>query len=94
MDMLAYLKEITHAVGQVIPEIWRERTEISQLTAEVDQLSQQLESEYRQAESIAMNAEDGEDVGLATARHWENYWGLTLLREANLTSRAVGLLKL
>lgn len=75
MPMGSYLHEIRHAVEQLIPLIWEERERLRLLQREVGELSRRTTEGYRQADSWAMNAEDAEDVAMATGLQWETYFG-------------------
>lgn len=75
MAMGDYLAEIEFAAGSLIPIIWEERHHLRKLEAEVASLTKLVEDNYRRAESVVMNAEDPDDVAMATGMYWENYFG-------------------
>jgi hypothetical protein len=75
MPMADYLTEIEFAASNLIPIIYGERNRLRQLEAQVASLSKLAEHNYRRAESIAMNAEDPDDVAMATGMYWDNYFG-------------------
>ena len=75
MTMEEYLKEIEFAATPILPAIWHEHAELKKMQTEVADLARRVEAEYRAAQSIADDAMDADDVMLATARHWENYFG-------------------
>jgi hypothetical protein len=75
MSMSDYLKEIEYATRHLIPVIWEERKRLRELAAVVASLTRRVEHGYRQSESVAANAEDADDVGLATGIYWETYFG-------------------
>src|SRR5437870_1412879 len=75
MAMTDYLAEIEFAASNVIPIVWRERNRLRELEAEVASLTKLVEDNYRRAECVAMNAEDPDDVAMATGRYWDNYFG-------------------
>lgn len=75
MTMDDYLTEIEFAASNLIPIIWGERDRLRKLEVEVASLTKLVEHSYRRAESIAMNAEDPDDVAMATGVYWENYFG-------------------
>jgi hypothetical protein len=70
-----YLKEIEFATRSLIPIIWGERDRLRKLEAEVAALTKRVADNYDRAHFVAMNAEDADDVGLATGMYWENYFG-------------------
>lgn len=73
--MESYLKEIEYAVTHLMEIMWSERSSLANLENEVERLTRQMNYEYSQAYHIALNAEDADDVMLATGRHWETYFG-------------------
>ncbi len=75
MMMTDYLAEIEFAASNLIPIIWEERNRLRALEAEVALLTRAVEHNYRRAESVAMNAEDPDDVAMATGMYFENYFG-------------------
>lgn len=66
MPMLDYVKEIEFATSNLIPVIWGERDRLRLLVAEAESLTTVAQANYRRAEFVAMNAEDPEDVAMAT----------------------------
>lgn len=75
LSMSDYLNEIDYAVRHLLPIVWDERNHLRSLAAEVERLTAQVQDTYERAHWIAMNAEDADDVGLATGMHWDNYFG-------------------
>lgn len=75
MTMSDYLGEIEYAAGSIVPVIWGERTRLQELRGEVAKLERVVEDNYLRAESVAMNAEDADDVMMATGMHWDTYFG-------------------
>ncbi len=75
MTMVDYLTEIEFAAGNLISTIWEERNRLRELEAQVAALTQAVEENYQRAESLAINAEDADDAGLAIGMYWENYFG-------------------
>ena len=75
MFITDYLNEIEFAVANLMPAIWGERARLVELEKQLTQLTRVVEDNYRQAESIYMNAEDPEEVAMAAGVHWENYFG-------------------
>src|SRR5690348_16858864 len=75
MSMVDYLTEIEFAASSLVPIIWGERTRLRQLEAEIASLTKRVEHNYRQAESVVMNAEDSDDIAMATGMYWTNYFG-------------------
>jgi len=73
--MIDYVNEIEFAVHGLIPILWSERNRLRALESKIEGLSAAVRANYEAAESIAMNAEDADDVMLATGRYWENYFG-------------------
>ncbi|MEG3998065.1 hypothetical protein [Microcoleus sp. SVA1B1] len=69
-----YLAEIEHAVVTVISEIHAEHEHLAQLQLELTALTAATEDGYRRAEFFALNPEF-DDEGLATAIHWDTYFG-------------------
>jgi len=74
MKLDEYLPEVQHAVETVIAEIYREQHVVSELQAELCNLEAATTDGYRRAEFFAMNP-DLDDEGLATAIHWDTYFG-------------------
>ena len=75
MKMGDYLLEIEYATTNLIAIIWKERERLRNLETEVASLTERAEDNYRRAEFVAMNAEDPDDVAMATGMYWENYFG-------------------
>jgi hypothetical protein len=75
MKMGDYLLEIEYATSSLIATIWKERERLRSLEAEVASLTKRAEDNYRRAEFVATNAEDPDDVAMATGMYWENYFG-------------------
>ncbi|NYH43502.1 hypothetical protein HNR22_003229 [Micromonospora jinlongensis] len=73
--MSKYVDEIRHAVTSLLPLIWDEYEALQDLEARLDGLRKQMEAEYGRAAWLALNAENAEDVGLATGMQWDAYWG-------------------
>jgi hypothetical protein len=70
-----YLMEIEFAASKLIPLIWRDRNRLRKLEEKVASLTKQVDYAYLRAESIAMNSEDLDDIGIATGMHWGTYFG-------------------
>ena len=75
MDMNGYLSEIRFAVTVSLDAVWRERDRLQELQAEIAALTPAVAHDYARAEAIAMNAEDADDVMLATGVYWDTYFG-------------------
>lgn len=75
LTMPEYLQETEFAASNLIPIIWGERHRLREREAEVAALTERVRETYERARSIGADAEDADDVGLATAMHWDNYFG-------------------
>ena len=75
MDMKGFLSEIEFAVTVSLGAVWKERDRLQEVQAKVAALTPTVAHEYARAEAIAMNAEDADDVMLATGVHWDTYFG-------------------
>jgi hypothetical protein len=75
MTMAQYLTEIEHALSAVLPTMWAEHEEANRLHQEVHRLHAATQSGYQRAEALAADAEDPDDVAMATGAHWDTYWG-------------------
>lgn len=73
--MEMYLQEIRHAVDQLIPLVWEERDVLRALEQELTTLAGLAKEEFNRADTMAMNAEDAEDVADATGARWDTYFG-------------------
>jgi hypothetical protein len=74
MDLKKHLVEVEHAVETVITEIYREEDIVKHLQAQLDKLNAATEDGYKRVEFLVMNP-DLDDDGLATAIHWNTYFG-------------------
>ncbi|MBC6715683.1 hypothetical protein H9Q09_05675 [Aurantimonas sp. DM33-3] len=74
MAMASYVDEIRHATENLIPLVWNEQNRLLGLEAEVAALTRIVEDNYRRAEFIAMNAEDPDDVAMASGMRWGTYF--------------------
>ncbi|MGI8778006.1 MAG: hypothetical protein ACR2LJ_11655 [Acidimicrobiales bacterium] len=70
-----YVQEIRHAVEQLVPIIWEEGQRLRQLEAEVGASTRQTHHGYQRAEALAIDADDVDDVAMATQMQWETYFG-------------------
>lgn len=75
MDISAYLSEVEYSAAGIIPMIWHEHADLAKIRDELEALTRVVEHKYTQAEFVAMNAEDPDDVAMAAGMHWENYFG-------------------
>lgn len=82
MQMSDYVTEVTYALEQLVPSLWHESYEEAALHERFHQLEAATQAGYRQSAAIAMDSEDAEDVGLATAIHWDTYFGVDKQRHA------------
>ena len=74
MDIPAYLSEVEYSAAGIIPMIWHEHADLAKIREELVALTRVVEQRYMQAESVAMNAENPDDVAMAAGMHWENYF--------------------
>jgi len=70
-----FLNEIEYAAQNLIAMIWEERKRLTELEDQIASLSKVVAHNYRQAESVALNAEDPDEVAMAAGMHWNNYFG-------------------
>lgn len=73
--MTDYLIEIEYAASHLIQLIWEERNHLRTLEQELATLSRRVEENYHRASVLLIDAEDLDDIALATGMHWENYFG-------------------
>lgn len=73
--MADYLLEIEYAASHLIQLIWEERNRLRTLEQELTTLSRRVEENYRRSRELLIDAEDLDDIALATGMHWENYFG-------------------
>lgn len=77
MRLKDYLPEIRHAVETVIVDLHREHDHVSELREQVEVLTAATHAGYAQSESIAMISDVfDDDPLLATAIHWDTYFGV------------------
>lgn len=77
MRLRAYLPEIRHAVETVIADLHSEHDRVTDLRARVERLVAATQAGYAQSEAVAMNSElFDDDPMLATAIHWDTYFGV------------------
>ncbi len=75
MTMEQYLSEITYALSTVLPTLWAENDEAERLHKDLHRHHAATQAGYQRAEALAIDAEDPDDVAMATGAHWETYWG-------------------
>jgi len=75
MEMSSYLAVIEFAANNLIEIIWNERNQLTELEKEIAPLLKAVEDEYLKAQTLAMNAEDPDDVAMAAGIYWNNYFG-------------------
>jgi hypothetical protein len=75
MRMGDYLLEVEYATTNLLAIIWKERERLRSLETDVASLTKRAEYNYRRAEFVSANAEDHDDVAMATGLYWDNYFG-------------------
>jgi hypothetical protein len=75
MDVSKYLSEIEYSVSGIVSMIWHEHEDLARLRREIDAQKRVVDQKYLQAQSLAMNAEDPDDVAMAAGMNWETYFG-------------------
>src|SRR5436305_1795483 len=75
MNIPEYLNEIEFAAQHVIPTLWADHERLLQLEREIAPLRKLVADGYRRAEFVAQNAEDPDDVAMATGMHFETHFG-------------------
>jgi hypothetical protein len=75
MDMTGYLENIEYSATRLLEAVWAEHSKLDQLTRRLRALGAQTTAGYERAHAIALDAEDPDDVMLATGAHWETYFG-------------------
>ena len=75
MNITDYIQEVDHAVKQLLSGIWSEREKLDDLERKYSNLSKAVKANYDRASSLALNAEDPEEVAMAVGVHWDNYFG-------------------
>lgn len=77
MRLREYLPEIQNAVETVIADLHREHDRAAELREQVAKLTQATHAGYAQAEAVAQMSDDwDDDPMLATAIHWDTYFGV------------------
>lgn len=74
MDMTTYLAEIEHAATAVIALIWREREKLKELEKSIAVHTDAMKAGYGKVASLVADPDLDDDL-LATAVHWDTYWG-------------------
>src|SRR4051812_37273482 len=72
MEMTTWLAETAHATTSLIPLIWAEHDAVEAGAAKLKALEEETERGYRQSSAFM---DDLDDDGLATAIHWDTYFG-------------------
>lgn len=75
IPMSDYLREIKYAVEHIVPTLWHEKSELSDLEEQAKAAAARATAEYHRANSIMLNAEDPEDFMMGVGQHWDSYWG-------------------
>ena len=75
MDIDGYLVETEYSVAGIISLIWHEYDDLKKIGGELEALTRVVDQRYQQADSVAMNAGDSDDVAMATGMYWETYFG-------------------
>jgi hypothetical protein len=70
--MKAYLKEMKHAVGELIPSIWAEHDAVEEATAALRKYEAATKAGYQRAQSFD---DLDDDEGLATFIYYDTYFG-------------------
>jgi hypothetical protein len=73
MDMRTWRAETQRATASLIPLVWADQEEFEQAMRRYQELTAATEAGYRQAAAFQ---EDFDDDGLATAIHWDTYFGV------------------
>src|SRR4051812_2323427 len=74
MDMKTYLREIEYAATTVIKLVWDEHAQLNELDGRIQAATKQMEEGYRFVQFLNDNP-DLDDDNLATAVHWDTYFG-------------------
>lgn len=72
MDMNTWIAESGHATTSLIPLLWAEHDAVEAAAIKLKALEQETERGYRQSAAFM---DDLDDEGLATAVHWDTYFG-------------------
>jgi hypothetical protein len=72
--MEQYLDEIKYFVSHILEITWRDHDEAHRLAHELRVHTAATHIGYAQADAIGINAEDSDDVAMASGRHWETYF--------------------
>lgn len=75
MDLVTYIREIEHAVSSVMKDIWEDRRIFQDLESRLKGLTNKTEDGYRRIQSLLENDDPDSDL-LATAAHWDTYFGV------------------
>ena len=75
MEITSYITEVEYSAAGIIQMIWHEHADLAKISKDLDALTKAVEQRYMQADNVAMNAEDPDDVAMAAGMHWENYFG-------------------
>lgn len=70
--MKTWLGETEHAMRSTIDLVWAEHAAVAEATGDLARLEAATEQGYRQSEAFM---DDFDDEGLATAIHWDTYFG-------------------
>jgi hypothetical protein len=72
MNMESWLAETAHATASLIPLIWAEHDAAEVAAAKLKALEEETDQGYRQSAAFM---DEFDDEGLATAIHWDTYFG-------------------
>ena len=75
VTMSDYLSEIQFAVESTLPIIWRDYDRLCEVEERVRKLEAEVNRGYEDAEWVAMNALDADDVAHAAGMHFDTYFG-------------------
>lgn len=75
MEMTTYVENIEYSATHLLEAVWEEHSKLDKLTRRLRELEVETTDGYERAHVIALDAEDSEDVMLATGAHWDIYFG-------------------
>jgi hypothetical protein len=71
MMMHEYLNDMDFAARNLLPIIWGERNRVQELEVQILKLTRATEENYQRARALAVEAEDPDDVAMATGMYWQ-----------------------
>lgn len=75
LTMEQYLVEIQYSATSLLDIVWRDHAEVHQLAHRLAEQTKKTADGYSRANAIALNANDPDDLGMATSEHWDTYFG-------------------